>query len=587
MGMKKPITNYQLLIINLRKSFCCCSLLLLLSSGLVAQDFKREYKKANELYNDGNYSLAMDAFKSLMIYDRNNPYPEYACFYYALSAHRLGFSTVAKEMFIQTKKVYPQWDQLDEVSYWLVKIYLEQREYFHAWQLANQIKDYSFKKDIDALKIGAISNLSDVETLKMLLEENQHDEIISFALAKAIGKQIVMNDEYLLDSLVTEFNWKKEDFISNEAAEPIFKDRYRIALMLPFRTSILDAGPGKKRSQFALDLYQGMKLAADSLLGEGIILDLLAYDTDHDPEEIKKLLKEEELKSADLIVGPLYLEDAKPVQEFSELNKINLVVNPLSYNNDLLGLNPYALLFQPSHSTIGEKSAELVASKVSNKKCLVFYGESPKDSIMAFSFIRTAMKLGVTIVYAEEVRNETSGNILTTLATPTEFDEWKNPKQFKLKLDSIGSVFVASDDPLIYTKVINSIETRGGSVLGVGQENWLEDNSFDLSKFEKIKVALASPNFASVNSQAYIQFRKKYLQTHGVLPSNYAQKGYEFLMVLGHSLKAYGVYFQDGLMKNRIAGSMTFGYQLLPTHDNGLFPFISFKDGRLEPISKP
>src|SRR5258706_14638476 len=206
---------------------------------------------------------------------------------------------------------------------------------------------------------------------------------------------------------------------------------------------------------------------------------------------------------------------------------------------------------------------------------------------MDFSFIKTAIGLGIKVDYAEEVRAETSGKILETLATPTEYDEWKNPTQFKLKLDSIGSVFVASDDPLIYTKVINSVESRGDSILVVGQESWLEDNSVELSKFERIRVALASPNFSSVSGQPYVQFRKKYLQTHGILPSSYAQKGYELMMVLGHSLKTYGVYFHEALKKDRVPGALTQGYQMLPTHDNGLVPFISFKAGRLEPINKP
>src|SRR6267154_256192 len=374
-------------------------LCLLSCTTLFSQDFKRDYKKAKELYNDGNYSSAMDGFKPLMMYDRNNPYPEYACFYYALSAHRLGFSFVAKEMFLQTKKVYPEWDQRDDVNYWLVKIYLEQREYFHAWQLAREIHDPSLKQDLDALKKLALSKIDDVEILKMMLEENPHDELISFALAKGIGKQIIQTDANLLDSLVVEFNWNKDDFISSEALRPVFKDRYRIALMLPFRTSTLDAGPGKKRSQNVLDIYQGMKLAADSLLKEEILLDLLAYDTDHDPEVIKKLLKEPELKTADVIVGPIFPEDTKQVQEFSELNKINLFGHPFSNNSDFIGQNPFAFLYQPSYATLGEKSAELLATKSSNKNCFVFYGESPKDSVMAFSFIRTALKLGLKIAY--------------------------------------------------------------------------------------------------------------------------------------------------------------------------------------------
>ncbi len=582
----KHLSNLHLASCNL-KLIIFILLLFPLSNTASAQDFKREYRKAKDFYKDGNYSLAMDAFKSLMIYDRNNPYPEYAGFYYALSAQQLGFSTLAKEMFIQTKKIYAQWDQLDEVNFWLVKIYLDQREYFRAWQLAMEVKSTSVKSEIDILKANALMNLDDVETLKMLLDENPHDVQISYALAKAIGKEPFMIDGGLLDSLAVEFNWNKDDFISSEVIKPVFKSRYKIALMLPFRTSTLDAGPGKKKSQSTLDLYQGMKLAADSLLSEGIVLDLLAYDTDHDPDQIKKLLGGDELKSADVILGPLFLEDAKAVQEFSEANKINLVVNPLSFNRDFVGQNPFAFLFQPSHATVGEKSAALLAGKQGNKNCFVFYDENPKDSIMAFSFMRAATKLGIKISYAEEVRDETSANILATLATPTEFDEWKNPKQFKLKLDSIGSIFVASDDPLIYTKVINSVESRGDSILVIGQEDWLEDSSIDLSKFEKIKVELASPNFTPVEGKPYIQFRKKYLQKHGVLPSSYAQKGYEFLMVIGHALRAHGVYFQEGLMKDRVPGALTLGYQMLPTHDNGVLPFISFKGGRLELSDKP
>jgi tetratricopeptide (TPR) repeat protein len=575
---RSPILKYLLPVF-----FC----FLFSISKAAAQDFKREYRKAKELFNDGNYSLAMDAFKPLMVYDRNNPYPEYACFYYALSAHRLGVSIIAKEMFAQAKKIYSTWDQLDEVNYWLVKIYLEQGEYFHAWQLAKEIKDPTLTSDIEALKGGSLLKVDDAETLKMLLEENPHDELISFALAKEIGKESPRLDTDLLDSLCNEFKWKREDFVGNEQLTAIFKDRYRIVLMLPFRASTLDSGPRKKKSQPVIDLYQGMKLATDSLAGEGILLDLLAYDTDHDSDTIRKLLKEPELKNADIIVGPIFPEDAKPVLEFSKLNKLNVVINPLSYNSDLVAENPFGLLFQPSYSTLGQKSAEMLASKLFNKNCFVFYGDSPKDSVIAFSFRKTAAKLGLKIVYTEEVRSETSVDILATLATPTEVDEWKNPTQFKLKLDSIGSIFVASDDPLIYTKVINSVETRGDSVLVVGNENWLEDNSVDLSKFEKINVALAAPNFAPVAGQPYIHFRKKYLQAHGALPSSYAQKGYEFIMILGHALKRFGVYFQDGLMKTKVPGVLTFGYQMMPTHDNGLVPFVSFKEGRLEAINKP
>jgi hypothetical protein len=42
---------------------------------------------------------------------------------------------------------------------------------------------------------------------------------------------------------------------------------------------------------------------------------------------------------------------------------------------------------------------------------------------------------------------------INTLATPTEFDKWKNPIEFKLKRNSLGFIYVASDNPLIFSKV--------------------------------------------------------------------------------------------------------------------------------------
>ncbi|HTH56018.1 MAG TPA: ABC transporter substrate-binding protein [Cyclobacteriaceae bacterium] len=560
---------------------------LLIGSTTFAQDFKKQFKQAKELFEQENYSASMEAFRPLTIYDKENPYPEYASFYYALSAQRLGFYTVAKEMFLQIKTIYPDWQEMEEVNYWLFKIYLDQREYFHALKLSKEIKNSSMAHNMDVMKREALLKIEDLETLKMLSEEYPIDSEVVRALSFGLGKQINPKDTLMLDSLMKQWMWKKKDFISTDRAAPIFKDIYRVALLLPFRSSSLDPSPTVKRSQFVLDMYEGMKQAADSLVGEGVRLELLAYDTDHDLEVVKNLLKAEELKSADLIVGPLFPEDAKMVQEFSQTNKINLIVNPLSYNIDLVGQNPWALLYQPCHKTIGEKSAELVATKVSNKNSFVFYGDSPKDSAMAYGYIKSAIDRGVKIAYVQEVRAETSGDILDRLATATEYDEWKNPKQFKLKLDSIGSVFVASDDPLIYTKVINSIETRGDSVLVVGQENWLEDNSVDLGKFEKIKIAFAAPNFSSVSSKGYLDFRKKFLQRHGNLPGVYSQKGYEFMMVMGRAFKKYGVHFQKGMEQEGIPGALTAGYQMQPNHDNARVPFVAFSNGKLDTVNKP
>jgi tetratricopeptide (TPR) repeat protein len=561
-------------------------LMMLIFSGsdAMSQDFKKRYRKAKELFEKGSYSEAMEAFNRLTVYDKDNPYAEYASYYHAISAQRLGFNTLAKSQLSDIRKIYPHWDQLDEVNLWLAKLLFDQGDFFQAMLLINQIKNSSLTPKTDSIKRQYLSKLDDVETIRMLREENPNDVEVDRALAKAIGaKSIASIDSLLFDSLISKYTWKREEFIPAHYNRTIKRDRYRVALLFPFRATSLEPSPEKKKNQPILDLYQGIKLAVDTLNKIGVKIELLAYDTERDPETTKQILTRPELASADLLIGPLFADDAKEVQSFSLSNEINLIANPVSNNSDFLEQNPFSFLYQPSHETIGIKSAELVASHVTNKNAIVYYGESPKDSVMAFNFIKQAIGLGIKVVHAEEVRKETSAKIFEQLAKATEFDEWKNPLQFKMKKDSIGSIFVASDDPVIYTKVINSVETRGDSILLIGQESWLEDNTVDLGKFENSKIVFVSPNFCSVTSKKFIRFRAIYMKKHGLIPPDNAVKGYEMMMTIGKALHQYGTYFQDNLLSSNvlIEGTLTPGYLLQPSRDNGLVPFVRFRRGEL------
>src|SRR6185503_12749003 len=139
------------------------------------------------------------------------------------------------------------------------------------------------------------------------------------ALARAIGRQPVnLQDQGLLDSVLTAFNLPREQFVVNNAPQPVFKKTYNVSLLFPFLTSTLDPSPNKKQNQLILDLYEGMRLANDTLARQGININLLAYDTQRNPDVLRGLLERDELKNTDLIVGPVFSEETRMVQEFSE-----------------------------------------------------------------------------------------------------------------------------------------------------------------------------------------------------------------------------------------------------------------------------
>lgn len=548
-----------------------------------AQDFKRQFKNARTLFDEKQYNLAMEAFKPLIVYDRNNPYPEYASFYYAVSAYQQGYGAVAKDMFLQIRKLYPDWDQLSEVNYWLAKIYFDQREYFQGLLMLREINNPALESDVASLKQHYFAQISDAETLRMALEDYPNDKIIARSLAAALAKDAnqpgVMRQ---FDSLVSVFQFNRDEFNLNLGPVSFKKDKYVVSLLMPFLANTLEPTPAPKVNQQILDMYQGIVMARDTLEKQGIHIDLRLYDTESNDEKVKDILALPELKSSDLIVGPIF-NNTEAVKEFSLANQI-VMVNPVSRNSDYVRDNPFAILFQPSFETIGRRGAEWVAENIRNKNCIVYFGDTPRDSIQAFGFMKRAKELNLNIVLAEEHRRETAGTIISTLATPTEFDEFKNATQYSLKRDSIGSIYVASDNQLIFSKVNSSVTTRGDSIIVVGSEAWIspENTSVSLENYERNHVALAAPRYCSEQSQAYNAFRRSYLLRHGVLPGSLSILGYEFMLYAGKALARYGTYFLPGIAAEGFqTGTLYQGFDYTQSQDNQYVPFVQFRDGEL------
>lgn len=561
---------------------------LMISPALMAQDYKRQYKSAREFFDNKNYGLAMEAFKPLIIYDKDNPFVEHSSFFYALSAYHQKFPAVAKDMLVQIKQLYPNWSQMPEVNYWMAKIYFDQRQYFQAMQMLREYPVLNQQKNVSEMKRHYLKDIEDVEVLRMMWEEHPQDTVVAKLLARAISKQPFLDqDTKLIDSLITKFNFDRAEFEASLKPVNVFKDKYVVSLLFPFLAKTLEPTTSTKVNQSILDLYLGIKMAVDTLKSQGINIDLRSYDTERSTAVTAALLAIEELKSSDLLVGPLFQNQTQLVRDFSINNKINMI-SPVSSNTEFLGPNPFALLLQPSNETIGIRSAEWIAANVPNKNCMVFYGETVKDTVTTASFLKRAKELELNIVLAEKVSRENSGSIFNKLATPVEYDEFKNPIEFELKVDSIGSVFVASDDPILYTKVISGVDTRGDSVIIVGNESWLNNAAANFATYERLHITMVAPTFTKLSNTNYRNFRNSFIRKHGVTPTENSKIGYEFMWFVGHCLKEYGVYFQEGIKEQSfVPGYLFKGYDFSEGQSNQFVPFIHFKGGEVEFIETP
>lgn len=547
------------------------------------QDYKQYYFNGKNFYREGKYNLAMESFKQAIPYDSNNPFSAYASFYFSLSAYHQGFFAVAKDMLLQVKKLHPNWDKMQEVDFWLGRIHMDNKEYFQGLNLWSQFTNPELKSTAESYTYQYLSAVEDVGTLQALADSRPENKLIGKLLAIKLAKNLsdVATRDRLIE-VIEKYGLDRADYLV-EAPSSYFKKTYTVSVLYPFLLGTLEPTTNRKRNQLLLDFYEGMQQAVDTLADEGISIDLRAYDTERKTAVIQRLLNTEELRTTDLIIGPFFPEENKDVQDFSMKQKIN-VMKPFTNNLEMIGINEFGFMLQPGYETLGRKSAEYMAAHSKRRRsCMVFYGTARKDSIQAATFVARAHELGLEVKQALRLSKDNTGRIIQLLASPTEFDEYKVPTQFTLPKDSLGGIYVASDDPLIFTKVISSAETRRDSILVIGSEAWLDLNATDLTKLQSQGIVLAAPNFMDPFSPPYRAFARTYLRQHGRPPSTYAAQGFDVMSFIGRAMHKYGVYFQEGFSKEMVLkGALSEGYSFPDgAHDNQLVPFIVMREGAM------
>lgn len=536
---------------------------LLFTQRGMAQNYAEQYKKGKQELKASNYLQAMNTFRSCMVYDKANPYELYATYYYAFAAYQSGWYKIARETLFKLRKSHPKWDQVNEVNYLLAKVFSAEKEYFEVFKTLRKISNHSFKPRIETLKKSTVEKIDDSQLLEMLLEDNK-EPVVANALINTLKQPDQINRRV---ELMNEYHLTPDQPLP----PPDDNGPISVVAMLPFLTNTLTASPSPKKNQQVLDLYTGMRMAIDSLNKKKIDIRLLAYDTRRDSTEINRLLALDELKSATLLVGPLFKEGLRAMQKFSNTYTIPLVVNPMSADGDVLQ-EPNTILFQPSFETQAKRSAEFLAAHTKAKYCIVYYDEIAYDSLQANAFIAKADELGIKTLFKRKVNKKTGSKILSDLT------DKKDSVNFLIKRDSIGGVYVASDDPLLFMKAVNAVEARRENSWVIGKENWFNDNNNLIPKFSDTKTAFASPNLINISTPKFRNFQNSFLKAHGKMPPLPSYIGFEFMYTFGNLLQQDRRYFQKQDIHQPIQGWLGDGY-LPQSRDNGLVPFGRFKDG--------
>ena len=292
-------------------------------------------------------------------------------------------------------------------------------------------------------------------------------------------------------------------------------DRKKLVLLLPFNLSKMESDTINstamrlKKDKFlnmTLDFYSGALMAIDSAKSLGITIDVSIFDSQEtkNTSNISIISQENNLESADAIIGPFYQNNVEKTAEL--LRKYNVpVISPLSKD---IG-NAYSNLFQtiPTNEALKTAIFDFMRSKGGNiiavvdkkKESIIQYiKENQKDA--QFAAILPNGSLSIESLKGLFVKGKTNYVVMET----------RNTGMIKSTMAAMMSVMANYKVQLVILEPNETLDT-------------------DEINFENLtKLNLMYPSITRENeSPEALIFEKEYRKDNKISPSTYATRGFD------------------------------------------------------------
>jgi len=340
----------------------------------------------------------------------------------------------------------------------------------------------------------------------------------------------------------------------------VFRDTYNIAIMLPLYLDMNDSMESKRkredpvkifeRSKVALEFYEGVLIAIDSMRKQGFSANIFVYDTKNDTAEVKKILKREEMLNVDMIIGPLYRANLMVMLDTAEERNIKMV-SPFITTNRIIKTHSNLSKVKPSVQVCIERLAEYIyntylddsARIYGPKNLLIIHNDDPGEKLLSEIFVKkinsfTANKADSSIV-PDKIPIKVIGYSEREMEAVNE----------ALSLADTNIVIVPSRDQVFVSKLIANLNRKDEeySHIVFGLPVWKYFNNLESGQRHNLNIHIASPNFIDYDREEVKRFEHQYVNRFNVYPSNYAFEGFDIAYYYLNILKEYGYNFQTYL----------------------------------------
>ncbi len=527
-----------------------CFLMLLLCPFLVFSqnlDYEKSYKKAIWLYKSGDYLPSITELAPLTNASYSDVLTPYAHYYYALCAKKLNRVAESRQMLLQLKNRFPDWQKIDEANYLLADLAFAEKKYSQAITALRSITDINIRRDADILEKFYVNPLRDLSLVQALNQQFPDDKFVAQTLATLT-----------MPTVVTETN-----VVIKNAFKKGF---YNVAVLFPFRITDFTFDNKVHNNPFVYDLYDGMKLAQTKLQSEGITVNFQTYDIANDAAATSEILNNPSFTQTDLIVGPLYNEPAKLVADFVDINKI-YAIHPTAITNELTQNHSNLFLLQPTLEQQAATAFEFMRSQptVLGNKIAIYYNSSRKDSTLAYAYRNYALSAGYQVVDYRKTREK-----IDSTATISD----RNRPSY---------VFVSSSVDSDGLKVMNMMNKRRIAAPIITTAAAFAKSKLSASLVSNKELYLIDNEFIDNTKKPTLDFQTQYFTKRNIIPSIHVLQGYDMMLFYGRMIHKYKSQLRTGLdLRIYEDDYLLQGFNYTKTNDNQTITILKYGDMKFE-----
>ena len=310
---------------------------------------------------------------------------------------------------------------------------------------------------------------------------------------------------------------------------PVFKrfnkgEVLNVSLMLPMHRN------GKVVGAF-VDFYRGVLLALEDLRRNGYSIRMSVYDTERSAVKIDEIISTEEFANTDIIIGPVYADELKMVLPLAEQMNIP-VITPLSDINPEEVSSPVLFQMQADGKYKYDKYADIFDGSC---QINIVYGPTNDTEYLADVLAATS-HLNVRHLNAKVGARGAS----FVLRNGDGTDGAAVAASSLVSGAGQKAVIIVADRDYHIEKILMTIgditkkyeHGCSNDCFVIGNRKWDGLQYIERTGFYNSGVSMITPyNSKRTDNNAIKLFESRFLSNYGILPTPYACRGYDAVMM--------------------------------------------------------